>query len=41
MPGLVPGIRVFLALQKGKTWMARKSPAMTRVHSDRWIVSTR
>jgi hypothetical protein len=30
MPGLVPGIHVFLlAIRKGKTWMAGTSPAMT------------
>jgi hypothetical protein len=28
MPGLVPGIHVFLQLQS-KTWMAGTSPAMT------------
>jgi hypothetical protein len=28
MPGLVPGIHVFL-LQLSKTWMAGTSPAMT------------
>jgi hypothetical protein len=29
MPGLVPGIHVFAALQQSKTWMAGTSPAMT------------
>jgi hypothetical protein len=29
MPGLVPGIHVFAALMKEKTWMAGTSPAMT------------
>ena len=29
MPGLVPGIHVFAALQHNKTWMAGTSPAMT------------
>jgi hypothetical protein len=30
MPGLVPGIHVFLAaLSQSKTWMAGTSPAMT------------
>ena len=29
MPGLVPGIHVFLAFRWGKTWMAGTSPAMT------------
>ena len=29
MPGLVPGIHVFLSLLKPKTWMAGTSPAMT------------
>jgi hypothetical protein len=29
MPGLVPGIHVFLLYQKSKTWMAGTSPAMT------------
>jgi hypothetical protein len=28
MPGLVPGIHVFL-FDRGKTWMAGSSPAMT------------
>jgi hypothetical protein len=28
MPGLVPGIHVFL-VESGKTWMAGTSPAMT------------
>jgi hypothetical protein len=27
MPGLVPGIHVF---KRGKAWMARTSPAMTK-----------
>ena len=31
MPGLVPGIHVFAALQQLKTWMAGTSPAMTRL----------
>jgi hypothetical protein len=29
MPGLVPGIHDFLALELRKTWMAGTSPAMT------------
>jgi hypothetical protein len=29
MPGLVPGIHVFTAQVKEKTWMAGTSPAMT------------
>ena len=29
MPGLVPGIHVFLDLSQSKTWMAGTSPAMT------------
>jgi len=29
MPGLVPGIHVFSAATKSKTWMAGTSPAMT------------
>jgi hypothetical protein len=29
MPGLVPGIHVFLSPVGGKTWMAGTSPAMT------------
>ena len=29
MPGLVPGIHVFLFGQENKTWMAGTSPAMT------------
>jgi hypothetical protein len=29
MPGLVPGIHVFAALQERKSWMAGTSPAMT------------
>jgi hypothetical protein len=29
MPGLVPGIHVFAAMQLRKTWMAGTSPAMT------------
>jgi hypothetical protein len=29
MPGLVPGIHVFLGLWNRKTWMAGTSPAMT------------
>ena len=29
MPGLVPGIHAFAALQK-KTWLAGTSPAMTK-----------
>jgi hypothetical protein len=29
MPGLVPGIHVFLTLAGSKTWMAGTSPAMT------------
>jgi hypothetical protein len=37
MPGLVPGIHVFVA-ESGKTWMAGTSPAMTTrecMHGDR------
>jgi hypothetical protein len=30
MPGLVPGIHVFLPVQQSKTWMAGTSPAMTK-----------
>jgi len=30
MPGLVPGIHVFLSAAKKKTWMAGTSPAMTK-----------
>jgi hypothetical protein len=30
MPGLVPGIHVFLAVGLAKTWMAGTSPAMTK-----------
>ena len=30
MPGLVPGIHVFLRLQRSKTWMAGTGPAMTK-----------
>jgi hypothetical protein len=33
MPGLVPGIHVFLR-DKFKTWMAGTSPAMTREGRD-------
>jgi hypothetical protein len=29
MPGLVPGIHVFLRERQSKTWMAGTSPAMT------------
>jgi hypothetical protein len=29
MPGLVPGIHVFAASQRQRTWMAGSSPAMT------------
>jgi hypothetical protein len=29
MPGLVPGIHVFLVATSNKTWMAGTSPAMT------------
>ena len=29
MPGLVPGIHVFLGIEQSKTWMAGTSPAMT------------
>jgi hypothetical protein len=29
MPGLVPGIHVFLVLHRIKAWMAGTSPAMT------------
>jgi hypothetical protein len=30
MPGLVPGIHVFLLSRANKAWMAGSSPAMTR-----------
>ena len=30
MPGLVPGIHVFLNFDGSKTWMAGTSPAMTK-----------
>jgi hypothetical protein len=30
MPGLVPGIHVFLIETRRKTWMAGPSPAMTK-----------
>jgi hypothetical protein len=30
MPGLVPGIHVFSASARRKTWMAGTSPAMTK-----------
>jgi hypothetical protein len=30
MPGLVPGIHVFLPKREDKTWMAGTSPAMTK-----------
>jgi hypothetical protein len=30
MPGLVPGIHVFVAVKQDKTWMAGSSPAMTK-----------
>jgi hypothetical protein len=30
MPGLVPGIHVFIAILEMKTWMAGTSPAMTK-----------
>jgi hypothetical protein len=30
MPGLVPGIHVFLAVREAKTWMTGTSPAMTK-----------
>jgi hypothetical protein len=29
MPGLVPGIHVFLVFEGSKTWMAGTGPAMT------------
>jgi hypothetical protein len=29
MPGLVPGLHVFAAIDKNKTWMAGINPAMT------------
>jgi hypothetical protein len=29
MPGLVPGIHVFLTVRGSKTWMAGTGPAMT------------
>jgi hypothetical protein len=29
MPGLVPGIHLFLVAASNKTWMAGTSPAMT------------
>jgi hypothetical protein len=29
MPGFMPGIHVFAALQQRKAWMAGSSPAMT------------
>jgi hypothetical protein len=32
MPGLVPGIHVFLVGGEGKTWMAGTSPAMTCIY---------
>jgi len=31
MPGLVPGIHVFLSFVQANTWMAGTSPAMTMV----------
>jgi hypothetical protein len=31
MPGLVPGIHVFIARAEQKTWMAGTSPAMTTI----------
>jgi hypothetical protein len=37
MPGLVPGIHVFL--QQSKTWMAGTSPAMTRSGCIRYAAS--
>ena len=45
MPGLVPGIHVFMALQFGKAWMAGTSPAMTvyclnDIHATRSIFVT-
>jgi len=30
MPGLVPGIHVFLRVKNDKTWMAGTGPAMTK-----------
>jgi hypothetical protein len=35
MPGLVPGIHVFLQHPEDKTWMAGTSPAMTPVRAAR------
>jgi hypothetical protein len=32
MPGLVPGIHIYVELKQNKTWMAGTSPAMTRVY---------
>jgi hypothetical protein len=29
MPGLVPGIHVFVPIEQEETWMAGSSPAMT------------
>jgi len=31
MPGLVPGVHVFVGPEKEKAWMAGTSPAMTKV----------
>jgi hypothetical protein len=31
MPGLLPGIHVFLEAGRNKTWMAGTSPAMTKI----------
>jgi hypothetical protein len=32
MPGLVPGIHVFLQFLSSKSWMAGTSPAMTQFY---------
>jgi hypothetical protein len=37
MPGLVPGIHVFLT-GRSKTWMAGTSPAMTELDADRYFI---
>ena len=34
MPGLVPGIHVFLLVGEKKTWMAGTSPAMTNAGAE-------
>jgi hypothetical protein len=42
MPGLVPGIHVFLSLyEASKTWMAGSSPAMTECLKGRQGALTR